>query len=202
MGLQVIGAGTGRTGTSSLRQALEFLLGQPCYHMAELLANPDHVTFWLEGALDGQPDWQRALAKYGAGVDWPVAAFWPELSAAFPNALILLSKRPADEWWESASKTIYAPRNRKEGSLAELSQELSRTRFPIHPIIHDKVASMQLYEEWNRSVIEKAPADRLVIWNVGDGWQPLCNALDLPIPEIPFPHKNTKADFIRRLVNQ
>ncbi len=201
MSLRVIGAGMGRTGTSSLKQALEILLNQPCYHMTELLAHPDHEEFWHGAAFGRMPDWHAVLQEYGAGVDFPVSSFWRELSAAFPDALILLSIRPADEWWESASKTIFAPRNEKQGKLAELSQELSRTRFPIHPIIHDKAASMKLYNEWNNRIIADAPAERLLVWEVGDGWQPLCDALGLPVPEIPFPHRNTKEQFIQRVLS-
>ena len=202
MSLQVVGAGVGRTGTSSLKLALEFLLNKPCYHMRELLANPHHVTFWHDAAFGGKPDWHVALADYAAAVDWPASAFWPELSAAFPNALILLSKRSADSWWESASRTIYAPRQREPGLLTDTSQEISRTRFPIHPIISDKQASMTLFDKWNNSVMEQAPAERLLVWEVRDGWQPICEALALPVPDIPFPHKNTRKEFIKNVLGK
>lgn len=198
MGLRVVGAGLGRTSTSSLKRALEYLLGKPCYHMRELLDNPDDIAFWHAAAFGGKPDWHTALANYGAGVDWPAAAFWPELSATFPDALILLSKRPAAEWWESARQTIYAPRHREPGLLSDMSNELSRTRFPIHPIIGDKQASMALFDKWNNSVIAQAPAERLLVWEAGDGWQPICSALGLPLPDMPFPHKNRKEEFIKR----
>lgn len=199
MSLRVIGAGMGRTGTMSLKQALEFLLHKPCYHMTELLANPEHVDFWHQATFGGEVDWHKFFEGYGAGVDFPVSSFWGKLSKIFPDALILLSKRSADEWWESASKTIFSPRNEKQGKLAELSKELSRKRFPIQEIIHDKEASMKLYEEWNNHVIANAPAERLVVWEVGDGWQPLCDALNVPEPDIPFPHQNTKEEFTRHL---
>ncbi len=201
MGLKVVGAGVGRTGTSSLKFALEHLLGQPCYHMRELLANPEHISFWHEGAFGGHPDWHASLAEYGAAVDWPASAFWPELSRAFPDALIILSVRPAHQWWESARKTIYAPRKRPPGLLTDTSVELSRTRFPIHPIIGDKEASMALFNRWNETVKANAPADRLLVWEASDGWEPLCNALKIPIPEIPFPHKNTKEEFIKNVLS-
>lgn len=197
--LRVIGAGMGRTGTMSLKKALEFLLNKPCYHMVELLANPEHVDFWHQATFGAEVDWIKFFEGYGAGVDFPVSSFWQELSVVFPEALILLSIRPADEWWESASKTIFAPRNEKQGKLAELSTELSRQRFPIQEIIHDKEASMKLYEERNSAIIANAPAERLVIWEVGDGWKPLCDALHVPEPEIPFPHQNTQEEFIGRL---
>lgn len=202
MSWRVVGAGTGRTGTSSLKQALEYLLGKPCYHMGELLANPNHTQFWHDAAFGKEPEWHTAFADYGAGVDWPAAAFWPELSRAFPDALILLSKRPSSDWWESASRTIYAPRDREPSLLTETSQQISQTRFPIHPIIHDKQASMALYDKWNNAVIAQAPPERLLVWEVGDGWEPICTALNLPIPNIPFPHRNTRKEFIKRVLNK
>jgi len=200
--LRVVGAGTGRTGTSSLKQALEYLLGGPCYHMRELLNKPEHLAFWHQAAFGGGPEWHTVLAGYDAGVDWPVSAFWPELSTAFPDALILLSKRPADEWWESARRTIYAPRKREPGLMSDLSREVSRTRFPIHPIIQDRQASMALYDEWNDSVIARAPAERLLVWEIGDGWPPICDALGLPVPDLPFPHENTREEFMKGWIDE
>lgn len=201
MSMLVVGAGVGRTGTTSLKNGFEFLFNKPCYHMLELRANPDHIDFWHTAAFGGQPDWETELAQYAAGVDWPVSAFWPELSKAFPDALILLSLRPADEWWESASRTIYAPRERVPGLLTDTSDEVSRTRFPIHPIIKDKAASMALFDKWNNSVIQNAPPERLLVWEAGDGWEPICNALGLPVPDTEFPHKNTRKEFIENYLD-
>ena len=202
MSLKVVGAGVGRTGTSSLKEALELLLQKPCYHMRELMANPDHVSFWHQAAFGGKPDWSVKLANYRAAVDWPASAFWPELSEAFPDALILLSLRPAAAWWQSASKTIYAPRKRQPGLLTDTSAELSRTRFPIHPIISDKQASMALFDQWNNNVIANAPADRLLVWEASDGWEPICLALNLPVPDVPFPHRNTRQEFVSNVLDK
>ena len=197
MGLKVVGAGVGRTGTTSLKMALEHLLSRPCYHMLELRENPDHIKFWHQAAFGGEPDWHVELSGYGAGVDWPVSAFWGELSKAFPEALILLSKRPAGDWWESASQTIYTPSQQGPGLMKETSEQVSKNRFPIHPIIQDQQASMALFEKWNNDVIAQAPAERLLVWAIGDGWEPICAALHLPVPEIPFPHKNNREFFIK-----
>jgi len=107
MPLRVIGAGLGRTGTLSLKAALEQLLDARCYHMIEVFGNADASDTWSR-AVDGElPDWDSFLGEYEATVDWPAAAFWSELSAAFPDAIILLSTRDADAWWESASNTIF-----------------------------------------------------------------------------------------------
>src|SRR5205823_714771 len=109
MTLRLVGAGLGRTGTHSLKLALEQLLGAPCYHMFEVLQHPDHIPVWQQ-AVDGAgsgTDWDAVFSGYRSAVDWPVAAFWRELADAYPDAVVLLSVRPADEWWRSADKTIW-----------------------------------------------------------------------------------------------
>ena len=107
MTLRVVGAGLGRTGTLSLKLALEKLLGGPCYHMAEVFAHPEHVPVWHAAARGEPVDWRALFAGYRAGVDWPQGSFWPEIAQAFPDALVLLSVRDADSWWQSASETIF-----------------------------------------------------------------------------------------------
>ena len=107
MGLRVVGAGVGRTGTHSLKLALEQLLGTPCHHMMEMFPDPAQQAAWID-AVDGKPvDWHAMLARYGAQVDWPGASFWPELVAAFPDALVLLSVRDPEGWYRSASNTVF-----------------------------------------------------------------------------------------------
>ena len=107
MELEVVGAGVGRTGTHSLKLALEQLLDAPCHHMLEILGDPDQIPAWID-AIEGRPvDWSAILARYGAIVDWPGAAFWRELSHANPDALVLLSVRDPEEWYRSASNTIF-----------------------------------------------------------------------------------------------
>src|SRR4051794_5706615 len=108
MGLQVVGAGLGRTGTHSLKIAIEQLIGGPCYHMMEVFGRPDDVPIWQD-AVDGKPvDWSSFPEGFAAAVDWPAAAFWKELSEANPDAVILLSTRSsADAWYKSASNTIF-----------------------------------------------------------------------------------------------
>src|SRR5579862_5982463 len=105
--MRVVGAGLGRTGTHSLKIALERLLGAPCYHMVEVFAHPEHVPAWRGAALGQMPDWHALFDGYAATVDWPSAAFWPELSEAFPETLVVLSVRDAEAWWQSASQTIF-----------------------------------------------------------------------------------------------
>ena len=108
MGLRVVGAGLGRTGTYSLKLALERLLGAPCYHMAEIFQRPQDIPIWHAAANGERVDWHALFADYAAAVDWPPAAFWPQIADAFPDAIIVLSVRDAAGWWKSASSTILA----------------------------------------------------------------------------------------------
>jgi hypothetical protein len=199
MALRVVGAGLGRTGTLSLKQALEQLLGGPCYHMVETFGRPDDIAVWHR-AINGElPDWRVFLADYTAAVDWPVCGFWRELSDAFPDALVLLSTRPTDEWWTSASNTIFRVSERvaPEGDVMIAGQlAMVRDMFErFTPNWRDEAGAKAAYEAHNAAVRATIPASRLVEWHPGDGWESLCDALDVAVPESPFPHVNTTADF-------
>jgi hypothetical protein len=197
MALRVIGAGIGRTGTNSLKVALEMLLGGPCYHMFELLRKLDDVPAW-DAAADGLPvDWHALMAGWVAGVDWPVSAFWPELSIAFPDAKILLSMRDSEAWWTSASATINqdVPKEANDAWFAMVKKTLA-SRFT--PDLQDKEACIAAYQAHNAKVMQTVPPDRLIVWRPGDGWEPICGSLGLPIPEEPFPLTNTTAEFLER----
>jgi len=197
MPLRVIGAGIGRTGTNSLKVALEMLLGGPCYHMFELLNRLDDVPVWQD-AVDGKPvDWEALMANWVAGVDWPISAFWQELSVAFPDAKILLSLRDSESWWESASATINndVPQQANDAWHTMVRKTLA-TRFT--PNLEDKDACIAAFEAHNARVLQTAPPGRLIVWQTSDGWGPICEALNLPIPDAPFPLTNTTADFLKR----
>jgi Sulfotransferase domain len=192
--LQVIGAGLPRTGTSSLRCALESLLGGPCYHMHEVFDNLDHVPFWRQALARNPPDWNAFLAGYTAIVDWPGAAFWPELSRANPDALVVLSVRPQPgTWWRSADRSIFdGTRNEQPPELVGWQQmflELLRTRLTPDWAVEE--AANVAYEQHNERVRAAARAGacrRFLEWRATEGWPPLCRELGLPIPEWPFPH--------------
>jgi hypothetical protein len=193
MGLKLIGAGVGRTGTLSLRQALETLLGEPCYHMFEVRDHPEHVPLWHAAARGEPVAWQALLGPYGAAVDWPAAAFWPEIAAAFPDAVILLSTRDAEGWWRSASNTIFEAIQGVTGPWREMVDAMLAARFTS--ATHDRDAAIAAFHAHNRAVREHVPAARLVEWQAGDGWEPLCAALGVPIPDLPFPHVNSTEEF-------
>ncbi|MDQ6811342.1 MAG: sulfotransferase family protein [Actinomycetota bacterium] len=201
MALRVIGAGLGRTGTNSLKLALQQLLGGPCYHMFEVSARTDHTAVW-HAAVRGEPvDWGRLLSEFAATVDWPACAFWRELHEANPDAFILLSTREsAQAWWESMQATIIAilsrpdpPDEPENAERRAMIRELLRVRFSRG--WRDRETAIGAYEAHNAEVREAVGRGRLIDWRPGDGWEPICGALDLPVPQAPFPHVNTTADF-------
>ena len=198
MTLRVVGAGLGRTGTNSLKLALERLLGEPCYHMIEVFSHPDHVATWTAAGRGEAVDWDALFAGFGATVDWPSATFWREIADAQPDAVVLLSTRSSpDAWWRSADDTIFAhlrqPADTDMDEWRAMVEVAIVERFPGVP--HDEATAKQSYEEHNALVRATVPGERLLEWQPGDGWQPLCDALDVAVPDEPFPHVNTTADF-------
>ena len=197
MTLRVVGAGVGRTGTHSLKLALEQLLAGPCYHMLEVFQHPEHAPLWRGAANGDMPDWDSLFAGYVATVDWPAGSFWPELVAAYPDAVVLLSVRDsADEWWRSADRTIFEVTRRPAvgpDPWREMWDDISRNRFTDQ--LDDRDAAVAAYERHNADVRAAVPRDRLVEWRPSDGWGPLCGALGVPVPDDPFPVTNTTADF-------
>ncbi len=201
MGLRVVGVGFGRTGTNSLKVALEQLLGGRCHHMHEVFERPELTGLWMEAAA-GRPDWDAIFDGDVATVDWPAAAFWRELVEEYPDALVLLSMRESPEaWWRSARLTIFESLS-IEGAPPEIQAWMDTVRGLIesHGVDpDDEAASVAAYVRHIADVRAAVPADRLVEWTTGDGWEPLCRALGLPVPDEPFPHVNTTAEFRDRI---
>jgi hypothetical protein len=200
MTIQLVGAGLGRTGTMSLKLALERLLGGTCHHMMEVFGHPDEVPVW-RAAIEGEDvDYAHLLAGYTAIVDYPGAAVWRELAAAFPEAPVLLSTRSsAEEWWQSASSTILVRRADDDtdanGWRGMIDALFSRS---LGGDVTDREAVMAAYEAHNAAVRSEIPPERLFEYQPGDGWAPLCAALGLPEPDEPFPHTNTREEFRER----
>ena len=201
MALRVVGAGLGRTGTNSLKLALEQLLGGRCYHMLEAFDRPDDTGVWHAAARDEPVDWTAFMADFTASVDWPACSFWRELADANRDAVVLLSTREsAERWWESVSQTIWLsvsepiPPDEPE-RLARRAMIIDLLERRFDPNWRDGDAAMRAYERHNSEVRTSVSAERLVDWRTGDGWGPICAALELPVPDEPFPHANTQAEF-------
>ena len=200
MGLQVVGAGLGRTGTHSLQLALQQLLGGRCYHMIEVFGRPDDIPVW-HGAVNGDmPDWNEFLADYNATVDWPACSFWRELLAANPDAIVLLSSRDTDGWWKSVTNTIFNVTDREvpagDDALAAqmaMVRDMFRNTFTENWL--DETQAKRAFEAHNADVRASVPADRLIDYRPGNGWEPICEKLGLRVPTEPFPHVNTTDEF-------
>jgi hypothetical protein len=200
--LRVVGAGLPRTATRSLKDALERLLGGRCYHMVEVFENLDEVPTWQAATRGDAIDWSSFPPDCVAAVDWPASAFWRELADANPDALILLSTRDsAAKWWESCDETIF-PVLRKPVEQPENEEWQRMVRGLAEREIGldwDNAENAQaFYERHNEQVWREAPADRLLEWQATDGWEPLCEALGVPIPDEPFPRVNTREEWLAR----
>ena len=203
MSLRVVGAGLGRTGTHSLKVALEQLLGGPCYHMVEVFGHPEHVPIWTAAMKDETVDWSPVFEGYEATVDWPGAAVWDSIYAANPDAKVLLSTRQsADQWWNSASRTIFLAMGEARGALPggeEWHQMATAMMQRFSPRWQDEAAAKAAYEAHNVHVREAVPADRLIEWQPESGWGPLCDGLGISVPAEDFPVTNTSAEFRQML---
>jgi sulfotransferase family protein len=199
MGLRLIGAGLGRTGTSSLKQAIERLTGAPCYHMTETFGKPEVTETWHRAVRGQMPDWRTFLAGYAATLDWPACRFWRELASDYPDVQVLLSTRSSAEvWWGSMEQTIVKALGSPTTSEQHARQRaMTRDLIEQHlgPDWRTREACIQAYERHNAEVRAVIAPDRLVEWQPGDGWAPLCDALGEPVPDEPFPHTNTAAEF-------
>lgn len=204
MPLDVIGSGFGRTGTRSLKDALELLGFGPCHHMAEVFRNPEQAATWQAYARGEPQDWQAYYADYRAQVDWPGCHVWREALAAFPDARVLHSQRPEESWWNSFNRTI-GKLMRVLGSpdldisdhgramLYAVKQGIIDPTFPQGTA--DKQAVLAAYRQRAEEVKAAVPTERLLIFDVAEGWEPLCAFLDVPVPDQPFPHINDTEHF-------
>ena len=211
--IKVIGAGMGRTGTLSLKAALELLGFGPCYHMVELLTHPEQVVYWEQASQGKAVDWPALFANYQATVDFPGYFFYKELMQQYPAAKVILTVRDPNTWYESTYSTIYqagpglgqkllmtlqlpfSPRLRRIIRVFRLAEQLVwqqefKGRFA------DKTFAVQHYRQHIDHVRQVVPPERLLVYDVKQGWAPLCRFLQALIPEHqPFPHLNQRSDF-------
>lgn len=196
MTLAIVGAGLGRTGTHSLKLALERLLGGPCYHMVEVFNHPEHVPMWHAAMRDEPVDWPALFEGYAATVDWPGGGVWQAISEAYPDAPVLLStRRSADEWYTSGSRTIFLAMDEAPPGMEEWHAMVSAMVHRVTPDWHDAELTKAGYERHNAAVRAAVPPDRLIEWQPENGWAPLCAALGVAEPDEPFPVTNTTAEF-------
>jgi hypothetical protein len=194
--LRVIGAGFGRTGTLSLRDALVRLGCGPCDHMRENFDHPERFTLWdevLRRKNAGEPiDWRPLLSGFQAIVDWPGAYFWRELTAAHPDAKVILTARDPDRWYDSIQATIFSLR---DDQLPEGPRDISFNRT-FSGRLTDRAHCQAVFARHNQAVQEAISPDRLLVFDVKEGWEPLCAFLGVSVPgDEPFPRVNDTAAF-------
>ncbi len=199
MALSIIGAGFGRTGTLSLKHALEQLGFGPCYHMIEIIRNPSFAGYW-ETIRDGKSaDWDMVFQGYKATVDWPACAYYAELAAYYPKAKVILTVRDANAWFDSAHNTIFSKMPRKlksDNPQGRMAYELIFKKT-FGGNLDDRDHVIAIYERHNAEVKRTIPADRLLVYDLAQGWGPLCKFLGVPVPAIPMPKVNTTDEFLQ-----
>ncbi len=216
--MKVIGAGFGRTGTTSLKAALETLGFGSAYHMTEVFTHPEHVRFWEAARRGERVDWEGFFSRYGVAVDWPACAFYAELMEAFPEAAVILTVRDPERWYESTRKTIYGMHRISSGpvplrsalalaglfapgvtGIARLADEIV-WRDTFDGRFEDRRHAIETFGRHNEEVRRRVPPGRLLVYDVKEGWAPLCEFLGVEAPEEPFPHLNDTREMRRRLL--
>lgn len=201
MALKIIGSGFGRTGTMSTKKALEQLGFGPCHHMVEVMGNPEQLGHWAAIAAGQKVDWEDVYRGYNAQVDWPGAAVWHEVQLAFPDAKVIHTERPADEWWASYSRTI--------GKLFNLhpTGPLPPHLVPVFDVMKrwfvaetfgpriERDSAIAAYCRNNERVRAAIAPERLLVFTPADGWEPLCRFLGVPVPNMDFPRTNSRDEF-------
>ena len=223
MPLKVIGAGFGRTGTLSLKLALEHVGFGPCDHMQECFDHPERFTLWAR-ALDqkdygGAIDWEPLFHDYASTVDWPGAFFWRELATVHPQAKIILTVREPGSWYDSVSRTIYRlPRVLQAPAMHELVALAGLMSSRVHDAnrilsdiiwqrifdgrFADRDYAIAVMTAHNAAVERSIAPDRLLVFDVRDGWAPLCAFLGVPVPDVPFPHANDRRAFDQQVMQR
>jgi hypothetical protein len=205
MPLEVIGAGYGRTGTMSLKLALERLGFVKCYHMQEVFMHPEHIPQWGAAHRGEHVDWEQLYEGYRASVDWPSCNLWQEHAALYPNAKIILSTRDPESWYTSVMNTIYRSSTMARDSndpavsrIGEWACEITWKRL-FDDRMEDREHVIGVYNAHVESVKANAPSSRLLVFEAAQGWEPLCRFLGVGVPDEPYPRVNTTDDFMNRI---
>jgi len=201
MSLEVIGAGLGRTGTMSLKAALEKLGFSGCYHMIEVFENQEHLPFWERATRGERIDWSNVFEGFRAAVDWPACSFWRDYYHLYPEAKVILSVRDADSWFDSVMNTIYP----HSTGMMESDDPGDRRRAEwINELVwqgtfdgraEDRAHATAVFEAHNEQVKRLCDPSRLLVFQASEGWEPLCEFLGKPVPNEPYPRTNTTEEF-------
>lgn len=218
MALKIIGSGMGRTGTHSLKLALEQLGFGKCYHMAELFAHPEGIAEFEKAEKGDNPDWDKLFEGYQSAVDYPVTRYYKQLMKKYPDAKIIHTTRDPEAWYESASQTIiwaskpslgrmlklmiklpFKPELRKQMPILKFNGKLIDREFGTD--YKNKIEVIKRFTAHNEDVLKTVPREKLLVFDPKQGWGPLCNFLGVPVPSTAFPKSNSKDEFVNRIKN-
>ena len=216
MSLKVIGTGLGRTGTYSLKLAIEQLGVGKCYHMVELFQQPERLKYFKKAEKGEKVNWNELFDGYKAAVDYPVARYYKQITEFYPEAKVIHTLREPEEWYESASATIFWASKPYSLRILKLAVHLpfsseARRRIPVLMYnrklselefgkdLENKEKVIKRYNKHYEEVIKTIPDDRLLLFDPKSGWEPLCRFLKLPVPLIPYPKSNTRKEFLDRV---
>jgi hypothetical protein len=198
MALKVIGSGLGRTGTLSTKLALEQLGFAPCHHMVEVFMNPAQLPLWID-AGNGKPDWDAIFGPYQAMVDHPGCGYWRELAAHYPDAKVLHTVRDPDKWFDSTQATIFNPDRPEPPEGTPLRTFMDQLFAFYGGDMHDRAFMTDFFRRHTERVVASVPPERLLVFNVADGWEPLCAFLGVEAPVAPYPRENSTEQFQTRI---
>ncbi len=198
MALKIVGSGLGRTGTKSMHTALAMLGFGPCHHMVEVFEHPETMKLWIE-AGQGKPDWDAIFKGYQSMVDYPGAAYWRELAAYYPDAKVLHTVRDPDKWFESTQATILAPGSPVTDAEGPRGQFFASFTKAFRADMHDRAFMTDYFRRHTEEVKAAIAPERLLIYEVGEGWERLCRFLGVPVPAEPYPSENSRGEFQARV---
>ncbi|MGB0522590.1 MAG: sulfotransferase family protein [Flammeovirgaceae bacterium] len=217
MPVKVIGAGLGRTGTMSLKLALEYLGYGPCFHMVELLQEPQRLSYLKTLHKTGKTNWSEFFSGFNSTVDYPTCLYYDQLLQENPAAKVILTERDPEKWYESVYQTIYRGKPKGFKDITRLVKNLifSKDMRKVAPVFmhndtliwngqfkgkfEDKQAAIEIYLQHNEQVKKTVPAEQLLVFQVTEGWQPLCTFLGEPTPDIPFPRSHQRETFNKKM---
>ena len=199
MTLSIIGAGLPRTGTSSLKLALEYLGLGPCFHMREVITHPERAQYFSDAA-DGKPvNWDKAFEGYRSTTDAPACHFYKQLMVAYPKANVILSVRDFEGWFSSTQETILQPFVMKMHVAMNTLEMCNKIGWGTDPKLRDKDYMLARFNRHNDEVKASVPREKLLVFEAKQGWEPLCKFLGVPVPDTPYPRVNSRDDFGGRM---
>lgn len=200
MTLQVVGAGYGRTGTVSLKLALEQLGYAPCHHMTEIFAHPEQVPFWDRAAQGERMNWDEVFSSYKASCDWPSCAFYKELADFYPQSKVILTLRDPQSWYKSVAATIMRSMSKPKPGQFALPGIFGPLLIGEKTFGNDlsEAHMIDVFNRHNEEVKRTIPANRLLVFQASEGWEPLCKFLGKPVPDAPYPKANSTDEFLAR----